>query len=38
MVESNDEPVQVMEISRTLRGVTERYQLSKRLLAAEEAP
>lgn len=27
----------VMEISRTLRGVTERYQLAKRILATEEA-
>jgi DNA gyrase subunit B len=27
----------VMEISRTLRGVTERYNLSRRLLATEEA-
>lgn len=38
MVENADEPGEkVMEISRTLRGVTERYQLSKRLLATEEA-
>ena len=38
MVENSDEPGdKVMEISRTLRGVTERYQLSKRLLATEEA-
>jgi DNA gyrase subunit B len=38
MVDSPDESdAKVMEISRTLRGVTERYQLSKRLLATEEA-
>lgn len=38
MVDSSTETgVAVMEISRTLRGVTERYQLSKRLLATEEA-
>lgn len=38
IVENVNEPGdKVMEISRTLRGVTEKYQLSKRLLATEEA-
>ena len=38
LVDDPDDPgSQVMEISRTLRGVTERYQLSRRLLATEEA-
>ncbi len=34
---SEDAGGKVMEISRTLRGVTERYQLSRRILATEEA-
>ena len=34
---SEDVGGKVMEISRTLRGVTERYQLSRRILATEEA-
>ena len=38
MVDSTDDAGgKVMEISRTLRGVTERYQLSRRILATEEA-
>jgi len=37
MVDGGDDGNQVMEISRTLRGVTERYQLSRRILATEEA-
>ena len=38
MVDDPEQPgSQVMEISRTLRGVTERYHLSRRLLATEEA-
>ena len=38
MVDSTDDVGgKVMEISRTLRGVTERYQLSRRILATEEA-
>jgi DNA gyrase subunit B len=32
-----EERGQVMEISRTLRGVTERYQLARRILSTEEA-
>jgi DNA gyrase subunit B len=35
ITDKNDQPV--MEISRTLRGVTERYQLNSRLLATEES-
>ena len=38
MVDSQDDAGgKVMEISRTMRGVTERYQLSRRILATEEA-
>ena len=38
MVDSQDDTGgKVMEISRTMRGVTERYQLSRRILATEEA-
>jgi DNA gyrase subunit B len=35
ITDKNDQPV--MEISRTLRGVTERYHLNSRLLATEES-
>ena len=35
IMDKNDQPV--MEISRTLRGVTERYHLNSRLLATEES-
>ena len=35
ITDKNDQPV--MEISRTLRGVTERYHLTSRLLATEES-